>query len=52
MLRQDQEGGLRITVVTFSVFDSLISVTQPLRICRGKFCIDWNLLLLPGTPTA
>lgn len=32
-LRQDQEGGLGITAVTFSVFDILISVIRPLRIC-------------------
>lgn len=52
MLRQDQEGGLRITAVTFSAFDILISVTRPLRIYRVKVCINRNLLLLPGTPTA
>lgn len=51
MFRQDQERGLRIPAVTFSVFDILISVTRPFRIYRGKPCINWNLLLLPGTPT-
>ena len=52
MFRQDQEGGLRITPVTFSVFDVLISVTRPLRIYRRKLCINRNLLLPPETPTA
>lgn len=52
MLRSDQEGGLGITAVTFSVLDILISVTRPLRIYRGKLCINRNLLLLRGTPTA
>lgn len=52
MLQQDQEGGLRITAVTFSVFEILVSMIRPIRIYRGKFCVDWNLLLLPGTPTA
>ena len=52
MFRQDLEGGLRITAVTFPAFDILISVARSLRIYRGKLCINGNLLLLPGTPTA